>query len=145
MRASARLVLLALLSVLSMSCGGDSSPAAPVPLVEYAVSGAAESADAAFSVDDDLSLFVNGQSVGTWNFNGKARFQARPGDTLRVQAVDTCQGQYWVSALWVHRSGIAPSQITGGVQNCSVASVPCLPVDCAAADRVFLDLPFTLP
>jgi hypothetical protein len=31
------------------------------------------------------------------------------------------------------------------VQNCSVASVPCLPVDCSAADRVFLDLPFTLP
>lgn len=145
MPTSMRLACLAFVSVSVVSCGGTSNPVAPVAPVEYAVSGSADSADAPFNVDDDVRLLVNGQTIGTWNFTGQARFQARPGDTLRVQAIDTCQGQYWLGALWVHRSGLAPRQVTSGVVNCSLSSVPCLPVDCAAADRVFLDLSFTLP
>jgi hypothetical protein len=146
MKASLRLACLMSASMCVVSCGSDSGPTAPsVDPVEYVVSAAANSVEASFWVDDELRLFVNGQSVGSWGY-GVARFQARPGDTLRVQAVDTCQGQYYLSELWIRRSGIGPAQITPGITTCSLSSVPCLlPADCGAPDRVFYDVSYTLP
>jgi hypothetical protein len=130
------------------SCGSKSTPTtptAPVDPVDYVISGAAESVDTPFSVDDEVRLYVSGQSVGTWPYSGVARFRGRPGDILTVQAVDTCQGLYRVSALWIHR-GQTAQQITAGVATCSLSSVPCLsPSDCGAPDRIFLQLTYTLP
>ena len=145
MKARLSLTCLACMSVLLVSCGSKSTPTAPVDPVDYVISGSADSVETGFSVDDEVRLYVTGQPAGTYAYGGVAKFRARPGDVLTVQAVDTCQGQYYLSALWIHR-GQTAQQITPGVANCSVSTVPCIAtVDCAAPDRIFLQMSYTLP
>ena len=144
MKARLSLTCLACMSVLLVSCGSKSAPTAPVELVDYVISGSADSTETGFGVDDEVNFYATGQFVGT-SAGGVARFRARPGDILTVQAVDTCQGQYYLGALWIHR-GQTAQQITPGVANCSVSTVPCIAtVDCAAPDRIFLQMSYTLP
>lgn len=136
--------------ILTASCGGDESPTqipTPAPvLVDYVLSGSQRSPDAPFLVDDELRLSISGEPIGTFGSAGVARFQAYSGSRLTVQALDTCQGIYYMSELWLHRPGIAPQRIALEITTCSVASVPCLStVDCAAPDRVFFARDYDLP
>jgi hypothetical protein len=143
------LLTMACVACLMASCGGDSPSAAPIPepvLVDYTISGSESSPDVPFQVDDELRLLVDDRWVGSFPYSGIARFQAYPGSLLTMQALDTCQGQYYLSNLWLHRAGAAAQRVAGEITTCSVGSVPCIAtVDCSAPDRVFFQQSYALP
>ncbi len=149
MQQSRSLVTVACVAFLTASCGGDSPTASPTPApvpVDYTVSGSESSPNAPFQVDDELRLLVDDQSVGSFSYSGVAHFQAYPGSVLTMQALDTCQGQYFLSDLWLHRSGVAARRVAVEIRTCSVGSVPCIAaVDCSTPDRVFFQQSYALP
>ncbi len=136
--------------LVTVCCGGGDSPTvAPTPAPapdDYTLSGSASSPSVPITVDDEVRLWVNDQPIGTYAYSGVARFQAHPGDKVTLQALDTCQGQYYMSEIWVHRAGAAPARLAVAIANCSVAAVPCIAtVDRAAPDRVFFQQISSLP
>jgi hypothetical protein len=139
----------ALVGLLAGSCSSNptTTPTTLPAVVEYTISGSASSPDVGIDVDDELRLYLNGQPIGTVTYGSyvTARFEARPGDSLVIEAVDTCQGQYRLGELWLHRAGLVARQITPGVASCSLSEIACLPVDCSAPDRTFFQQRFTLP
>ena len=147
MKAFLSLACLASTAVLVTSCGSEPGPTTPVvDPVDYVISSSATSTDASVRVDDELRVSMNGIIIASSNSGGPLRFRARPGDTVMVQALDTCQGHYWLDPLWIHRQGLTPVQITAGVADCSLASTPCIAaVDCGAPDRLFFQVLYKLP
>jgi hypothetical protein len=102
-------------------CGGTLDC---VPAVEsnscWALAGSADpfGPDARIRVDDDLSVFVNGQVVaqdddGRFSEVGPFIFSAQPGDQLRVVATDGQAGWRELGALYLWSAG------GGGARNLS--------------------------
>lgn len=142
MQESRVIVAVIFASVLMASCGGDDSPTrtpTPAPiLTDYSISGSQTSPNVPVQVDDELRLFVDDRLVATVPYSGVAHFQAYPGSRLTVQALDTCQGQYYLSELWFHGGGFVPWRVSSVIRTCTLDSVPCIStVDCGAPDRIF--------
>lgn len=144
MQESRVVVAVILASVLMASCGGDDSPTrtpTPAPvLTDYSISGSQTSPDVPIQVDDELRVFVDDRLVASVPYSGVAHFQAYPGSRLTVQALDTCQGQYYLSEVWFHGGAFVPWRVSGVIRTCTLDSVPCITtVDCGAPDRVFFE------